>query len=80
MILDITPYRKHIIPKMKQILDREPNMDFQDITGIVAATFDCPIVAVCYYLAEMRGSTPELAAFTQRMEKYHRVDKVLGAV
>lgn len=78
MILDITLYRKHIIPKMKQILARTPYMDYRDVTGIVAATFDCPIVAVCYYLAEIRGSTPELTAFTQRMQKYHKVDKVKG--
>lgn len=52
-------YRHHI-PRIISFLDKNKDQDPIDLIGIISVFTGCPIIIVCHYMEEIKGSSPRL--------------------
>lgn len=78
MTIDLNRYRRNIKPIIEAFVTREPTADKNELIGRIALATTCPIIAVCYYMSELYGMSPELKAFIGRLVDFYKVDTILG--
>lgn len=78
MTYDLNAYRHTVKPQIKSWCNYKSQEDPHSMIGALAVATDCPIVAICYFVAELYGMTNELQTKIQRLEHFYKVDAVLG--
>ncbi len=77
MIIDLDKTRKQK-DWIKSMLDTKHQDDRYEQIGILAICAPCPVIAVCYYIGELYGFTPELDQKIQRLVDFYHIEKVIN--
>jgi hypothetical protein len=70
--MNLEVYRHTIPPIIKQWRLSRPDEPFIEACGNLALSTSCPIIAVCKFMIELEGSTPETEAYLKRLEEFYK--------
>ena len=76
MKIDLNRYRKIIKPLVELYLKRNPEQKLHPTLSILAQTTNCHIIAVGYYIAELRGMEPELKSILDMLEQFYQLPEI----
>lgn len=77
MQLDLNLY-KHWIPTIESILQVNSNTPSEELVSVCAMVTFCHVIVVSYYIASIRGMTPEMTRKINFLKDYYSCDSVLG--
>ena len=80
MTLDISVYRTINKDYFKAWVERFPDKNPIELIGEMSAATFVPIIAVCYFIGELKGFTPELDAKIKRLMKFYHIDNISGTL
>lgn len=78
MTLDITRYRQVNLPLTKKWIEVKGMEDLEQALSEIAISTGCPVIAVCHFIGELYGWTPELTTSLERKMTFYRYQKVVG--
>lgn len=73
-MMDLSKYRGSNFEYIQNWLKREPEANISEIslaTGV-------PVIAVCHFVGEIKGFTPELLGVIERLMKFYGITEVIG--
>lgn len=79
MRLDLNHYRVNI-PTVKSWIISRPETNPEDMIGEMSVATNVPIIAICYYVGEIVGFTPELEARIERLKTFYGVKEIVGQI
>lgn len=79
MTIDLDRYRRTIKPIVKLFVERQVSKKSKsEIAGAISLATECPIIAVCYYMAELYGMDLELNTLLNALIAFYHVDEVVN--
>ena len=78
MILDIGVYRESQKPGIKLFLDRRGLAELSRSISEMASAYHCPVIAVCHFVGELYGFTPELDELIAKLCAFYKVTEIKG--
>lgn len=80
MKYDLDLYRRTIIPIIVGWCQFRPDETPISQIGAIAIGTECPIVAVAYFVEEVFGTSEELKAYIEILEKFYKVTEIKGKI
>ncbi len=77
MQLDLKHYINSL-PTIESILIVNPNTPSEELVSLCSFASHCHVIVVSYYIASIRGMTPELERKINFLKDFYGCDSVLG--
>jgi len=76
MNLEVYKY-KSVRPAVAAYLKNNPTADLEETCSTLAAATHVPILAICYFVEDINGASPELEGIKQKIKDFYKYDKVI---
>ena len=81
MVLDLNNYRRAVKPAVALFMENHKDKPLKQLIGSMAIAYSCHIVAVCYFVAELKGGLPEeLEDTLKNLCKFYDITEVTGII
>lgn len=81
MVLDLSKYRRTVKPAIALFMENHKTKPLKQLVGSMAIAYSCHIVAVCYFVGELKGGLPEeLEDTLKNLCKFYDITEVIGTI